>query len=514
MKSFIYTLLLVLGITAPLLAQSPGFFNYQAVIRDSDGNISPDQTMTVQFMVRTGSATGPNVYSEVHNTSTNEFGMVNLKIGDGTLASGDLATVAWEDGNYFLEVMIDGSQMGVQELTTVPYSFYANRAATADDDNDRDPANELQTLTIEGRTLRLSDGGTVIVPETPTSWTASGTNISTTNSGNVGIGTNSPRTKLDIHTPEAVGESTNAVSDVLSTTGGVLAAPNIWQSFTAERSGFITSFETFNGRFDVPIAPGTFSIYAGEGTGGTRLHIQDYEGYPANTTWTNFILTTPIEIVAGEQYTIFHNNFNWLFNGGQPYAGGRANFAPNVDYTLRVYTADEVRENTTLAVGYGRVGIGTNAPREKLEVVGNICYTGSIGACSDERYKTNFTAIENPLEKIQQFSGWYYDWKRAAFPERQFTDRRQIGVIAQELETVFPEIVMTDEEGYKSVDYAKLTPILLEAIKAQQAMIESLKSESATFQREIMARLVDIEAKVIKSASRSADPPTNPTTPK
>ncbi len=121
------------------------------------------------------------------------------------------------------------------------------------------------------------------------------------------------------------------------------------------------------------------------------------------------------------------------------------------------------------------VGIGTIAPTAALHVVGNICYTGGIGACSDARYKKNFNPIENALQNVLKMNGLTYNWRVEEFPDQKFTTEKQIGFIAQDLEKIYPELVITDKNGYKSVDYAKLTPILVEAMKEQQKKIEGLE---------------------------------------
>lgn len=123
------------------------------------------------------------------------------------------------------------------------------------------------------------------------------------------------------------------------------------------------------------------------------------------------------------------------------------------------------------------VGIGTTAPTQALHVVGNICYTGGIGACSDARYKQNFNPIGNALSNVMKMNGLTYNWRVEEFPDQKFTTDKQIGFIAQDLEKIYPELVITDKNGYKSVDYAKLTPILVEAMKEQQKKIEGLESQ-------------------------------------
>ncbi|PIY07278.1 MAG: hypothetical protein COZ21_01085, partial [Bacteroidetes bacterium CG_4_10_14_3_um_filter_31_20] len=101
------------------------------------------------------------------------------------------------------------------------------------------------------------------------------------------------------------------------------------------------------------------------------------------------------------------------------------------------------------------VGIGTTSPTQKLYVAGNICATGSIGGCSDIRYKKDITPITNALSNVMQLRGVNYFLKTKEFPEKQFTNTRQIGIIAQEIEKIYPEVVLTDKDGYKSVDYSR-----------------------------------------------------------
>ncbi|MGB3946967.1 MAG: tail fiber domain-containing protein, partial [Bacteroidia bacterium] len=135
----------------------------------------------------------------------------------------------------------------------------------------------------------------------------------------------------------------------------------------------------------------------------------------------------------------------------------------------------------------GNLGIGTTAPSEKLEVCGNVKVIGTINASStinasqsiscssDVRFKKNITPMSNALNNVMKLQGVNYYWKTVEFPEKQFVNTQQIGFIAQDLEKIYPEMVITDKEGYKSVDYSRLTPVLVEAIKEQQKQIKALK---------------------------------------
>ncbi|MFM1876686.1 MAG: hypothetical protein RL266_2423 [Bacteroidota bacterium] len=135
----------------------------------------------------------------------------------------------------------------------------------------------------------------------------------------------------------------------------------------------------------------------------------------------------------------------------------------------------------------GNVGIGVTAPTVKLQVAGDATISGKFNSngiqeSSDIRFKQNIRPIESALENILKINGVTYYWNTAQFPDRNFNDGREIGVIAQELEKVYPELVATDAEGYKSVQYSHLVPVLIEALKEQQAMIDRLSSTVSTLE--------------------------------
>ena len=110
-------------------------------------------------------------------------------------------------------------------------------------------------------------------------------------------------------------------------------------------------------------------------------------------------------------------------------------------------------------------------------VGGSITYSGSLIHSSDARFKEDIAPIRDALDGILRLRGVTFDWRRDEFPERRFRTGRDVGFIAQEVGEVYPELVVTDRDGYKSVDYAAVTPILVEAIKAQQRKIDSQQRE-------------------------------------
>lgn len=111
---------------------------------------------------------------------------------------------------------------------------------------------------------------------------------------------------------------------------------------------------------------------------------------------------------------------------------------------------------------------------------GNLAYTGSLSNPSDARYKTDVTTLPDALSKVMAVRGTYFSYNAAAFPQMRFSHGRQIGLIAQDVEKVLPEIVSKNKMGYLSVDYTKMTPVLVEAVKEQQREIVVLKAKVET----------------------------------
>lgn len=148
-----------------------------------------------------------------------------------------------------------------------------------------------------------------------------------------------------------------------------------------------------------------------------------------------------------------------------------------------------------------RVGIKVDAvPSHELEVCGTIAttemaVTTNITCSSDIRYKKNVTALEGSLDKLMQLRGVTYNWKTEEFPKKNFNEDKQIGFIAQEVQALFPDLVKEQVDGYLSVDYVKMTPILVEAVKEQQEMIDAQKTEIAALQAELN-ELKDLKAQV------------------
>ena len=117
----------------------------------------------------------------------------------------------------------------------------------------------------------------------------------------------------------------------------------------------------------------------------------------------------------------------------------------------------------------GNIGINDPTPSYKLDVNGTIRATGDIIAFSDVRVKENIKTIKSSLDKVSKLRGVEFN--------KIGEDEKSIGVIAQEIEKVIPEVVKTDDEGMKSVAYGNISGLLIEAIKELKAEVDLLKSK-------------------------------------
>ncbi len=114
-----------------LLAQAPGKFSFQAVVRNSEGELLKNSNIGFRIQLLKSSEFGAAVYVETQEATTNENGLVTLEIGGGTVVTGKLDTIDWKEGPYFLKTEIDPAGgtnytiTGTSQLLSVPYALFA-----------------------------------------------------------------------------------------------------------------------------------------------------------------------------------------------------------------------------------------------------------------------------------------------------------------------------------------------------------------------------------------------------
>ena len=172
-------------------------------------------------------------------------------------------------------------------------------------------------------------------------------------------------------------------------------------------------------------------------------------------------------------------------NGGS-YSNGNisitGNGATSVSKSGNTITITSTDTNTTYSNlnqftnGPGYTTYSSNQATDTTSTVqfGLVRSTGDVVAfySSDERLKDNIAPIENSLDKVGQLKGYEFDWN----DKQDVYEGHDVGVIAQEVEKVVPELVQTRDDGYKAVKYEKIVPLLINAINELKAEIEELKS--------------------------------------
>ncbi|HCB63454.1 MAG: hypothetical protein A2W94_05620 [Bacteroidetes bacterium GWE2_42_42] len=130
----------------PLQAQSPDKISYQAVIRNSSGNLILSETVGMRISILQGSIYGATIYVETHNTSTNGNGLVTIEIGSGTPVLGSFESIDWTNGPLFIKTETDPSGgssysiSGTSQLLSVPYALHAKTAESLSGElNETDP---------------------------------------------------------------------------------------------------------------------------------------------------------------------------------------------------------------------------------------------------------------------------------------------------------------------------------------------------------------------------------------
>lgn len=158
-----------------------------------------------------------------------------------------------------------------------------------------------------------------------------------------------------------------------------------------------------------------------------------------------------------------------------------------IDGLAGLFLNHNANQNVILATGGGRVGIATSSPGSayKLDVAG-AAHASRFPTSSDVRLKTNIAPLTEALEKLQRIRSISFDWNEVYRSLGRATGHREIGVSAQEVEAVFPELVTTwGEEGYQVVDYSRMTAVLIEAVKALKAENDALKKRMEALERAV-----------------------------
>ena len=195
---------------------------------------------------------------------------------------------------------------------------------------------------------------------------------------------------------------------------------------------------------------------------------------PANQRWT--------ELYSGSDGTVVLRTINDAYTAGATIFHSHRNAGTHtINYT----------------VFDGNIGIGM-APSYRFHSNGTVAGVGAYVNASDERLKKNIKPITDAREKLLQLQGVYFDWRQDEYPKMNFEQTHDVGVIAQEVEKIFPEAVKTDKQGFKSVAYSKLIAPMLEMIKENYWQFEKLETKVQATEVRQARQIASLEARNAK----------------
>jgi hypothetical protein len=308
----------------------------------------------------------------------------------------------------------------------------------------------------------------------------------------------------DVTTITNTTNALNTLSGAFQVKGGVAISQDLWVGGNVYTLGAIATNDLVGGGIGQLLyqrAPND-TDFVGTGTAGQILISRG-----TNANGPVFTSTTSIHVgVADIALNVL--SAGTATTATFAFTSTTATFSVNLLGGTAMQIPYQLSPNTTRFTGPGDVGtvfIGSgttqppifsgNLPLSGWLFVGSTTSTSTIlpgeiratneitaYAASDARLKENVQLIQDPITLVNQIRGVYFDWtdehiERRGGEDHFFVRKKDIGVIAQEIEAVLPQIVATRDDGYKAVRYEKIVPLLVEAVKVLSAEVEQLKKK-------------------------------------
>ena len=524
----ILTLIVAICMAYSAFPQAPEQFSYQAVIRDAQGDLVSNQSVTVNISILEGNSTGTTVFEEEHSITTNDNGLATLVIGNGLNTFGDISSVSWGDNAYYLKIETDpdgGNNFSITattQLLSVPYALYANEAGSAP--GTQGPAGPQGPAGDDG----ISVTGVSIVNDSLQVTLSNGNTINAGLVSSAGAleeiteGSNTGYRIVGRDTANHGDIGDNAVDlsyfPFASTTNGASGQSSTAMGYNTTASGIVS---TAMGHFT--IASGDFSTAMGESTtasersstamGGYTRAFGDYSTAMGNYTTAPSYSETAIGL------------YNTLYI---PAAVDNWNPADRL-FVVGNGTSTSARSDALVVLKNGNVGVGNSDPEGQLFVqqsgagvsTANGIYldfqgdswktyhsglhysfanegaryayvednTGNYVISSDKNLKTNIQELPNVMEGVLRLNPVSYVYKSSSDPTAS-----TLGFLAQEVGEVFPDVVRYAEDGTPSLAYDLFSILSIKAIQEQQAMIDEQQFHIAKQQEQIESLIKEINA--------------------
>ena len=486
-RKLVFAIPLSLGLAlTSLWAQAPQLLNYQGKL--SMGGTPAADTFSMVFSIYS-SATGTTaLWSETQSVVVAN-GIFNVLLGSATPIPNSVFTGSGE--RYLgIKVRVDPEMTPRFRLASVPFAMRASEADGVADGAITN-ADVSATAAIAGTKISPNFGSQII-----------------TTTGGVGIGTASPGKKFDLR-----GNSVLADVDVSANNYYGAAEDQNIVAYTRNNSA-LAAFNTLGDGFtnsvvEIGAVKGSASDYwllrafHGNGTGtafltqvfgirgdgnvGIRTASPQRALHVEGTSLINAENTGPVEGLEIRGTSGSFGPSIGLNNGSQKWniiswADNSLKFVKSTGTTFTPFTIANNSFKDALVLAANGVGIGEPAPSNILTVQQNSATDPIADAWttySSRRWKTNIQPISGALEKVRRLRGVTYDWKADG--------KHDIGLIAEEVGDVIPEVVAYEENGAdaKSVDYARLVAVLIEAVKEQQKQIDRQQTTIAALSKRL-----------------------------
>ena len=354
-------------------SQAPEMINYQAVVRNASGNVvngTLNGPVGIQLTILKGSSNGTESYKETFNIAPNTFGLVNLKIGTGTVVSGTFSSIDWGIDSYWIKTEYDingGTSYtisGTSQFLSVPYAIYANSSGNSSELPSTANMNDVLTWDGSAWVAQVNDG----FEANTDNQTASAVDYSNSNSG---LAANNVQDAIDEVSSSSELPSTATINDVLTWDGSAWVAQvnDGFEANTDQQTASDVDYSNSNSGLaannvqdaidevssssELPSTATTNDVLTWDGSAWVA---QSNDGYEANTDNQNLseVLSEGNAASDGQQINI-----------DQVMARDGDGLALNEDGGLGIFIEDG-----------GFVGIGDNNPDNKLDVEFGTITTG------------------------------------------------------------------------------------------------------------------------------------------